>query len=227
MVASPRTVAILLAAGQSRRAGAVKQFQKAEGRTLLEWACDAFVECREIHGLLIVSPAADLRRVSHLARKACADQLLSVVAGGRTRHESSRAGLAALPESCDTVLIHDVARPFVSGALIRRVVRAARDQGAAIPAVAIRDSIVESTNARRVRRYHARDRLQKVQTPQGFRRTLLEDAFSRTRRRDWSDDASVVRAAGRAVLLVDGEETNRKITTVAELALALRLLAGS
>ena len=130
MAAGPRTVAILLAAGQGRRAGAVKQFQRANGRTLLEWACDAFLDCREIHGLVIVSSAAHLKRMSRLAHKACADQLLSVVAGGRTRHESSRAGLAALPESCDTVLIHDVARPFASSSLIRRVVRAARQHGA-------------------------------------------------------------------------------------------------
>lgn len=222
-----RNVALLLAAGSGRRAGRPKQFERAGGRSLLEWACDPFLACREIHGIIVVAPRAELERVRRLARRACGDRLLDVVAGGKTRHESSRAGLAALVEDCEIVLIHDVARPFVSPRLVRRVLRAARSKGAAIPAVAVADSIVETRSTGTVVRYRDRTKLQKVQTPQGFRRKLLHEAFARTRRRDWSDDASVIRAAGRPVAVVAGEAGNWKVTTAEELQTARGALSSS
>jgi 2-C-methyl-D-erythritol 4-phosphate cytidylyltransferase len=217
-------VAILLAAGSGRRAGKKKQFEKAGGRSLLEWAARPFLECREVHGIIVVVPKAQLRRVQKNAPVAFGDALIDVVTGGNTRHESSRAGLAALPESCETVLIHDVARPFATSTLVRRVLRAAKDDGAAVPGLEMVDSICESKDGTTVWAYVDRERYRRLQTPQGFRRDLIERAFESIADEDWPDDASAVLAAGIGVSIVEGEETNIKVTTKTELGEAIRRL---
>jgi len=147
---------------------------------------------------------------------------LEVVAGGSTRNESSRCGIAALPPRCRWVLIHDAARPFASTALIRRVLVATRERGAAIPAVPVADSTIELAEDGSLRRYLKRDRLGAVQTPQGFSREIIEGAFARSRRRDFTDDASALLRSGTPIAVVPGEETNIKITTQEELTRALR-----
>lgn len=222
-MAGQARVAILLAGGSGRRAGGPKQFRRSGGRTLLEWACLPFLACPEIGRVIVVVPEQQLGRARRIAERACGDRLHAVVAGGRTRHLSARAGLAALPERCHTVLIHDVARPFASAALIRRVLRGAARHGAAVPALELHDSVLECRGDR-VRGYLDRDRLRSVQTPQGFRRGVIERAFQEMGRRDWSDDASVVVAAGIQVHLVGGETENAKITSAEELRAALRRL---
>jgi len=221
-----RAAAILLAGGRGVRAGTPKQFARAGGRTLLLHAVEPFLACREIGLVLLVTPADRVARVEREVRAQTWDRPVLVTAGGRTRHGSSRRGLAALPDAIDTVLIHDAARPFASPHLIRRVIRAARRHGAAIPAVPVTDSTVEMGRGDAVKGYLDRGRLRAVQTPQGFRRTVVERAFARFRRPDFPDDASVVRAAGDRVVVVDGEPTNTKITSAADLTAATRRLGG-
>lgn len=218
-----RTVAIVLAAGEGVRSGGRKQFREAGGRSVLAHAIDALVGMREIHGVIVVVPEdhvdatrAELQEV---------DEVLDVIAGGATRHQSSRAGLAALPETVQFVLIHDAARPFASARMIRRVLRAARETGAATPAVAVSDSTIELADDGSLRRYLDRAKLRAVQTPQAFRREVIEAAFARARRDDFTDDASVVRRHGGEVAVVEGEAENVKITSVEDLDHALRRLA--
>lgn len=218
----PRTIAVLLAAGQGLRAGGRKQFRRAAGKSVLRHAAEGLLAVREVRGLVVVVPADALEDVR--AELAGLDRVLEVVAGGATRHLSSRAGLAALPPAAELVLIHDAARPFASPALIRRVMRAAREVGAAIPAVEVSDSTVELDEDGTLHRYLDRDRLRAVQTPQAFRREVIEQALRKTRRKDFPDDASMVRRAGGAVAVVAGELANRKITTTEELETALRTL---
>lgn len=217
-----RTVALLLAGGEGSRTGGRKQFRRSGGRSILRHAADGLLAVREIGGLVVVVPAdrvqATRRELGALARP------FEVVAGGPTRNASARAGLAALPPRCEWVLIHDAARPFASRQLVRRVLRAARTHGAAIPAVPVKDSTVEVGPDNRVRRYLRRERLGAVQTPQGFARARIEAAFARTRRSDFTDDASAVLQAGGPVVVVEGEAANLKITTPDELTRALREL---
>lgn len=218
----PRTIAVLLAAGQGVRAGGRKQFRRAAGKSILRHAAEGLLAVREVRGLVVVVPADAVEEVR--GDLAGLDRVLDVVAGGATRHLSSRAGLAALPVTAELVLIHDAARPFASPALIRRVMRAARENGAAIPAVEVSDSTVELDDLGALHRYLDRGRLRAVQTPQAFRREVIERAFGKTRRKDFSDDACVVRRAGGAVTVVAGDLANRKITTPEELETALRTL---
>lgn len=218
----PRTVAILLAAGQGVRAGERKQFRVVAGKSILRHAVEGLLAVREIGGVLVVVPADAVERVR--AELGALPRLLDVIAGGATRNQSSRAGVAGLPASAELVLIHDAARPFASSALMRRVIRAARATGAAMPAVDVSDSTIELHADGALRRYLDRDRLRAVQTPQAFRREVIELAFAKQRRVDFPDDASVVRTSGRPVAVVEGESSNRKITTADELEAALRHL---
>jgi 2-C-methyl-D-erythritol 4-phosphate cytidylyltransferase len=138
------------------------------------------------------------------------------VAGGATRSESVRAGLAAVPPDADIVCVHDAARPLASADLYRRVV-AAVVQGAdgAVPGLPVIDTIkvVDATGA--VTATPERSSLRAVQTPQAFRASVLRAAHASGA--EGTDDAAVVEAAGGRVVVVDGEPTNRKITDPSDL----------
>lgn len=221
-MSSPRRVcALLLAAGAGRRAGGPKQFRRAGGKSLLEHAARGLLAGGEIESLVVVVPESDVDAVRHELERIHLPHLHAVVAGGATRHLSSRRGVEALPEGCDWVLIHDAARPFASRSLIRRVLRAAEEHRAAIPAIPVHDSTVRVGRDGRVEEYLPRPSLRSVQTPQAFERGLLEDSFRRVDSEDFTDDASVVVAAGHPVFVVAGEHENRKLTTGEEVDEAL------
>lgn len=227
MAHGPRTCAVILAGGRGQRAGRAKQFVRVGGHSLLYHACLPFAECREVGGVVVVVPPRRRARVARELTAAGLPKLLAVVAGGATRHLSARAGLRALPSSCSRVLIHDAARPFVTGALIRRVVRAIRQHGAAIPVLDVADSVIEVGRAGAVTRYLPRGRLRAVQTPQGFDLRTLREAFARSRHADATDDASVVQRAGGRVVTVAGDPANVKITTLEQLTEAVDRLEGA
>ncbi len=227
--------AVVLAAGSGRRAGRAKQFARAGGHSLLFHACRPFLPF--VEGLVVVLPpggiAARRGREEEL-RSAGWKPTLRVVEGGATRHASCRAGLAALQASCRWVLVHDAARPFVSVGLVTRVLEAAAAHGAAVPAIGVKDAVLEvedpgkAAGSPRARRYLDRPILRAVQTPQGFSKKVLEEAFAAAGDDDAPDEGSVVLAAGFPVHLVEGEESNWKITTAAELERAAqRLEEGS
>lgn len=224
MAPSPRVCAVILAGGSGRRAGSAKQFARAAGRSLLYHACLPFLRTKEIHGVVVVVPRGRGPEVTEELDDMFADKVLAVVRGGSTRHESSRAGLAALPDSCTTVLLHDAARPFASATLLRRLIRAVKEKGAVIPVLSVTDSTIELDDRGAVRSYLRRGELRAVQTPQAFERSLLEDAFSRAGAEDHPDDASLVLATGHELQVIEGEESNWKVTSPAQLAEAIALL---
>jgi 2-C-methyl-D-erythritol 4-phosphate cytidylyltransferase len=191
---------------------------------LVEHACRGLLKCREIDGLVLVVPRGRIAALRDELRPRLGSRLLSIVAGGASRNLSTRAGLADLPEQCRWVLVHDAARPFAPPRLVRRVLEAARRHGAAIPALPVHDSIVELESDSTLRRYLPRERLRAVQTPQGFAREVLEEAFRRSRKTHDTDDASLVRRLGHRVAVVDGEFDNQKLTTAAEVRQALQRL---
>lgn len=224
MPKAPRVCAVILAGGSGRRAGASKQFARAAGRSLLYHACLPFLRTREIHGLVVVVPRGRGAEVTEELDDMRADKVIAVVRGGPTRHESSRAGSAALPDSCTTVLLHDAARPFASATLVRRLLRALQPDGAVIPAVPVSDATIELDDQGQLRSYLDRTQLRAVQTPQVFSRARLEEAFTQADTGEHPDDASLVLAIGRTVQVVEGEESNWKITSASQLELAIALL---
>jgi 2-C-methyl-D-erythritol 4-phosphate cytidylyltransferase len=153
---------------------------------------------------------------------------LTIVAGGRERSDSVAAGLRALPSDCEIVLVHDGARPFVERRVIDAVIAHARAGDGAVAAVPVSDTLKAQAaeDPTRVSRTIARDGLWRAQTPQGFPRSLLEQAYAQERHITATDDASLVEACGAVVRLVPDSPRNLKITTGEDLALA-EVLAGS
>jgi 2-C-methyl-D-erythritol 2,4-cyclodiphosphate synthase/2-C-methyl-D-erythritol 4-phosphate cytidylyltransferase len=165
--------------------------------------------------------------VQELLEAAGLSKVRRVVKGGATRAESSRFGTAALPPEVDLVLVHDGARPLVSGELIRRVVEKARERGAAIPGVLPVATIKREKGGASAGTLDRRA-LREAQTPQGFRRGLLAKALASAKRDgvDPTDEAAAVERAGGEVAIVEGDRINLKVTVPEDLAVAEALLRG-
>jgi 2-C-methyl-D-erythritol 4-phosphate cytidylyltransferase/2-C-methyl-D-erythritol 2,4-cyclodiphosphate synthase len=154
----------------------------------------------------------------------------TVVAGGERRQDSVARGVAALAAGVDVVLIHDAARPFADAGVIDRVIGGVARAGAAVPGIAVRDTVKQIDAATgEITATIPRADLRLAQTPQGFRRTVLDEAIALgSTGVDATDEAMLAERAGHTVVVVEGDERNVKITTAGDLADArARLLAGS
>jgi len=213
------TAAIIVAAGRGvRAAGPVpKQWRTIAGRMVAEHSVRAFAQHPAIERLvLVVHPddiAADVLPVL---------QGVEVVAGGATRRASVLAGLQALQGRCDRVLIHDAARPCVSGFVIERVLQALKHAPAAAPAIAVVDALWTGADGT-VTGTASRNGLFRAQTPQGFDMAAILAAHL-GHDQDAADDVEIARAAGMAVQIVAGDEDNLKITTAEDFERAERIL---
>jgi 2-C-methyl-D-erythritol 2,4-cyclodiphosphate synthase len=155
--------------------------------------------------------------------------LYRVVPGGATRQESVGSGLAALPEECEIVLVHDAARPAVSASLIARIIQATRACGAAVPGLPLHDTLKRAGPDGRIETTVARTGVWAVQTPQGARRADLLAAYEKLGAQiaQATDEASVLEMAGYPVYIIEGEESNLKVTRPGDLERAERILGGA
>ncbi len=212
-----KVVAIVVAAGRGYRAGGEmpKQYREVAGEPVIRPTLAAFLGHAEIDAVQPVIHPDD--REIFLAATAGLGGMLSPVSGGPTRQASVRAGLEALRAAPpDFVLIHDAARPFLSGALIARAITAAKEHGAAVPAVAITDTVKKIDERDMVSETLDRSRLRTVQTPQAFAFGLIADFHRRAAAagcEDFTDDAALAEWAGHRVSVFAGETTNVKLTT--------------
>lgn len=219
---------IVAAAGPGTRLGmGSKALVRLNGRTMLARVVEILCSLDEIDRVVVVGPPGRLDLVRAEARSVSeqwGNRQVTVCAGGDTRQQSVRAGLRALGP-CDYVLVHDAARPMTSPALVRRVLRAAAQTGAAIPALPARDALVRVEHGRLVESV-PRDRLVCAQTPQAFRRQVLERAHFEAADAglEGDDDAQLVAAAGHEVAVVPGERTNVELATPEDFELLDALL---
>jgi 2-C-methyl-D-erythritol 4-phosphate cytidylyltransferase len=207
--------AVIVAAGDGRRFGWQKQFATLGGRLVVEWSTDAARP--SVDGLVLVVPPD---RIADVAVHAGADV---VVAGGTTRSASVRAGLAAVPDDAEVILVHDAARPFASPALFHAMVAAVRNGDvAAVPGVPVLDTIKRVAEGA-VATTLDRSELVAVQTPQAFRAEALRAAHAAGK--EATDDAALLEDAGYRVVVVDGEASNRKLTDAGDLEVFEHLAA--
>jgi 2-C-methyl-D-erythritol 4-phosphate cytidylyltransferase len=200
---------IVVAGGHGSRFGRAKQYEPLGAARVLDHSVDAARAVSD--GVVLVVPHYDLAEA-----EAAADV---IVAGGATRAESVRSGLAAVPSEAAVILVHDAARPLASTALFRSVVEAVQAGAeAVVPAVAVTDTLRGRDGG-----VVDRDRLVAVQTPQGFRADVLRAAHERGG--EATDDAGLVERHGATVTVVPGEPSNRKITDPDDLVVAAALLA--
>ena len=148
------------------------------------------------------------------------DSAVELIAGGEERYDSVRNGVAALDRSAEIVLIHDAARPFVQGEVITRAVDAAVDCGAATVATRCTDTILQGDGDGYLDSTPDRRLLWGCQTPQVFGRAIIEGAYRGEVPETLTDDATLVRGTGHRVRIVEGPDTNIKITTRQDLEYA-------
>lgn len=198
---------IVVAGGSGSRMGLAKQYELVGSRRVIDHATDV---ARSVsNGVVVVVPPADVE-----AERG--------VAGGATRSESVRAGLAAVPVEATIVCVHDAVRPFASTQLFAAVISAVRDGAdAAVPGIAVTDTIKRIDAHDVVIDTPARSTLVAAQTPQAFRATVLRDAHRGGS--EATDDAALVELCGGRVIVVAGEISNRKITHLDDLAWAREL----
>ncbi|WP_315832652.1 bifunctional 2-C-methyl-D-erythritol 4-phosphate cytidylyltransferase/2-C-methyl-D-erythritol 2,4-cyclodiphosphate synthase [Bradyrhizobium prioriisuperbiae] len=216
-----KAAAIIVAAGRGLRAGAggPKQYRCIAGRTVIARAMDPFCSHPDVSAVQPVRNPDDVEIF---------DQALQgltyrpAVSGGATRQASVRAGLEALAgDPPDIVLIHDAARAFVTDAVIARAIAAAGKTGAAIPVVAVTDTIKQVDDAGDVVATPNRAQLRIAQTPQAFRFDVILEAHRRAAREgrdDFTDDAALAEWAGLTVATFEGDAANMKLTTPEDFA---------
>jgi 2-C-methyl-D-erythritol 4-phosphate cytidylyltransferase/2-C-methyl-D-erythritol 2,4-cyclodiphosphate synthase len=211
-----RTAAIIVAAGRGLRAGSggPKQYRSVGGRTVISRAMEPF--CRHPQ-IFAVQPVLNPDDAAMFNDAVCDMRYQPPADGGATRQASVRAGLEALvSQSPDIVLIHDAARPFVTAAVISRAIDAAGLTGAAVPAIAVTDTIKLIGDAGHVEATPERARLRIAQTPQSFGFEVILDAHRRAAREgrdDFTDDAALAEWAGLTVATFEGDPANMKLTT--------------
>ena len=231
MYRDKKVTAMITAAGQGSRMGLElpKQFIKIgpRGETILESTVKIFDDCPAVDEILITANRDYLARTGEL----CAPfrKVRGIVEGGRERQDSVRAGLRRTSDD-GLILVHDAARPFVTEAVILRVLACAYESGAAVPVVPVRDTIRQSARQSAISAWVAcdraevdvsvsetldRTRLFRVQTPQGFRTELLKQAYCEAYKAGFygTDEAGLVERFAAPVRMVRGEEANKKITT--------------
>jgi 2-C-methyl-D-erythritol 4-phosphate cytidylyltransferase / 2-C-methyl-D-erythritol 2,4-cyclodiphosphate synthase len=211
-----RVAAVVVAAGRGLRAGGdlPKQYRRILGEPVIWPNLAAFALHRGIFALQPVIHADDGALFQEASKGL---ELLPAVHGGATRQASVRAGLEALERHRpDFVLVHDAARPFASEGLITRAIAAAAASGAAVPVVAVADTVKTVDAAGCVTGTVDRAHLRLVQTPQAFGFAALLDAHRRAKaagRDDFTDDAHIAEWAGLKVTTFEGETGNVKLTT--------------
>lgn len=220
---------IIAAAGSSRRMGELdKLYMNLGGVPVLAHTARVF-ECSDIIDEIIISCKEGT--VDKCMRQVVIPYGLSkvkaIIPGGGERYESVGKAMELADKNASVIMVHDGARPFVSGNLIKKVTEAAVKNGAAVPCVPIKDTVksVKEDKELIIEKTLERSCLRAVQTPQAFEARILHKAYSHMKEnpeafKAVTDDASLVEALGYEVVAVEGEEKNIKLTTPSDIKLA-------
>jgi len=227
--------AIIAAGGRGQRFGASvpKQLLSVGGRPVLQRSVSLFVNHPAVDDIIVVLPAELVAAPPPYLRVGA--KPIQLIAGGERRQDSVANGFAATSAESRVVVVHDAARPFATAALVSKTIQTAAEYGAAVAAVAARDTVkrgmVDESGSVEDRRFRVvetlpRDAVFLAQTPQAFRREVLRDAMALGADVDATDEATLAERAGHPVSIVPGEATNIKITTREDVLLA-EAIAGS
>jgi 2-C-methyl-D-erythritol 4-phosphate cytidylyltransferase / 2-C-methyl-D-erythritol 2,4-cyclodiphosphate synthase len=217
--------AIIPAGGTGSRMGLAipKQYCDLAGIPVLIHTLRAF-EQSPVDAVIVVSPAAYLQSTQELIDRFGITKVQKVVAGGRLRQDSVRAGLAAAAPQTELVVVHDGARPLVSPELIKACIDEARRTGAAMAAIPVKDTLKAVAADNTILHTVDRQGLWQAQTPQAVRAALLRQAFAEADGFVGTDEASLLERRGIRVSIVEGSERNLKITRPEDLLVAEALL---
>ena len=215
---------IIVAGGVGQRMGATmpKQFMMLGQEPVLARTINLFSEALPKAELVVVLPEGHIALWRNIAARFDVAPH-KIASGGKERFDSVKSGLAALSDEVETIAVHDAVRPLATKKLIIRLALAAEEAEAVIPVIAPHDSIRQVEGKRSY--IIDRSQLRMVQTPQFFQAEVLRRAYEQSFSPLFTDDASVVEAAGGEVTLIEGEVQNIKITTPIDLTIAEAIFA--
>lgn len=218
--------AVIVAGGSGQRMGAEmpKQFLLLKGKPVLQYTIQSFLLAYHDMNIILVLPSGHVEKGQEIIKKMNAGERVKITGGGETRFHSVKNGLAFITHP-SVVFVHDGVRCMISKKLIQNCYQQAIEKDSAIPAVAASESIRIDEGAD----HHAIDRnkVRIIQTPQTFRSEILAEAFKQEYNRAFTDEATVVEAAGNKVYLIEGDDNNIKITRPADLYIAEKLLENT
>ena len=218
---------IIVAAGSSQRMGFDKLLALLCDKPVLAHTIDAFERTASVREIILVARAERVGEFEELVRQNDFQKIRRVIAGGEQRHDSVRAGLAAISADATFVAVHDAARPLVRPEQIERVFELARTHGGAALAEPITNTLKRADQAGVVTGGVPRENVYGMQTPQIFARDLIDKAYAAitAENRSVTDEVSAVEQLGAKIVLLPNEEWNVKITYPRDLLLAQAVLA--
>lgn len=223
------TSAVIPASGRGKRLDRPynKAFLPLAGKPMVARTLSVFQGCGAIGEIVLVVNDDEVDQAAELVREHAISKVTCITPGGSVRQDSVCNGLSRISSAADMVVIHDAARPLVTADIITASIDAARATGAAVAAVPVIDTIKTSDDGRCVSGTPDRSRLYAVQTPQTFRRALIESAYRRACSDGYvgTDDASLVERLGEPIAIVPGSYENIKVTTPPDVATAEAVLA--
>lgn len=206
-----------------------KQFLSLGGLPIIVYSLQVFEQSESIAEVVLAVPEADREFcLKEIVTRHGLTKVRRIVAGGEQRQDSVRHGLTAVDETVDLVLVHDAVRPFVTPDMVGRVVQRAGEYGAAVVAIPMRDTVKRMGADGLVEGTVDRGGLWLAQTPQVFRRELLQEAHQKALVDGFqaTDDAQLVERLGHRVAVVEGSGENIKITRPEDLAIGEAILAA-
>jgi 2-C-methyl-D-erythritol 4-phosphate cytidylyltransferase len=215
-------VAIIVAAGGSRRMGFDKLFAPIGDKPVLAYSIQAFEQCDSAAGIILVAREERRDELEKLIQTEKFNKVRAVVSGGERRQDSVQAGLRALDDQARHVAVHDAARPLITPQQIERVYEVCRRNRAAASAEPVTDTLKYADTELTVTGSADRHQLFAMQTPQLFEAALLRKAYRVVFEKNLlvTDEVSAVEQIGEKVSLVPNEDANFKITYPQDLALA-------
>lgn len=222
----PKVAVILPAAGQSTRFKLGQQkkvFTELKGRAVWLRSAEHFVNRDDVVQTIVAISPGDDEFFKQKFRPNLAFMAVDLVHGGATRAETVKNALAQVSDEADFVAVHDAARPLLTMKWVDQIFNAAFESGAAIPAVPVANTL-KRVDGKTITETVDRSGLWGAQTPQVFRRDILEEAYEAASHLDATDEAQMVQNAGHPVQVVEGSSMNFKITTTSDFKMAEALI---
>jgi 2-C-methyl-D-erythritol 4-phosphate cytidylyltransferase len=220
-----KTAAIITAGGIGKRMGAglPKQYLEVAGKPIIVHTIERFVGLAGVRQVIVTVPPGDETSfAADILAPFALNEMVTVVAGGAERQDSVSNGLAAVAGDIEIVLIHDGVRPFIKRDVIQRSIECARDKGACVVAMPLKETVKRVDEKMCVAETVDRSVLWGAQTPQAFRFDIIREAFDKATREGFygTDDTMLVERLGHTVSVVEGDYNNIKITTAEDIVIA-------
>jgi len=205
---------VLPAAGFGTRFGEKKQFKELNGRPIYYHALLPFLSINAVREIVLVMPEESVQQSHRELKSMITTKPIRVIPGGKRRQDSVYLGLQALSDACEWVCVHDAVRPFVTENQILTTIETAKVADGAILAIPSKDT-VKLVEKEIIQNTVSRDKVWLAQTPQVFRRELLQKAFQLTKNNEQvvTDESSMMEQCGYKIKTVKGSWLNIKVTT--------------